>query len=261
MSPRGLSKIRQLADESAARQAAYEAGGGGQRPLILKNGESIKARFLEQGEDVWYVFTHQLPAMPGQKFGDTVACLDQDDAGAACPGCQRGLPRSARVAINLIHYGAPEFERDKDKKLVKNSMGNLKVVGRKDAVVTWNASQAVGGRLEYLDSKHGGLTGHIFTITRQGTGKQTTYMIDLEERDVAPTPEDRKLYEVKPDPRRIIKQMGYGDMERCYSGGAGRPEAGQGDGAAPSSMENNAFANAAAGAIKHGAFYDNPTTL
>lgn len=256
--PRGLGKIKQIAAEAAARQKAYDESGPGIRFLTIPDQQTVKVRFLEQGEDVWYVWTHQLPKQPGQSFGDSVMCLDQDDQGAACPGCMRQKSRTARVAINVIWYGAPKFKRDKDKKIVKDSNDSPIIEGTEDTIAVWNASQTVGGRLEHLDTKHGGLTQHLFSITRQGTNKQTSYMIDLEEANVAPSANDQELYKSKGDPRKVIRTLSAGDMERSYSGGgtaADTPQAGLGQPQPDASMEDNAFAQAATGgAIKRGAF-------
>lgn len=260
--PRGLSKIKQIAAESAARQKAYDEAGPGVRFFSVDDGKTAKARFLEQGEDVWYVWTHQLPKQQGQKFGDSVMCLDQDNENKACPGCSRQVGRSARVLINVIWYGAPKFDREPGKdgnvgKIKKDQSGNPIIIGAEDCVAVWNASQTVGGRLEHLDSKYrdeaGGLTGCVFDVTRQGTDKQTSYMIDLD-KIAAPNEQEFALYKTKGDPRAAMRQLSFGDMERAYSGGGVGPnvQAGQ---APQEGMENNAFANAASGsAVNRGAF-------
>lgn len=263
--PRGLAKIKQVASEAAARQAAYDEAGPGIRFFSIDDGKSAKVRFLEQGNDVWYNWTHQLPRQQGQEFGDSVMCLDQDDQGSPCPGCARGLSRTARVTINLIWYDAPKFDREPGKdgnvgKIKKDSNGHAIIIGTEDCVAVWNASQTVGGRLAHLHEKLeqvegvGGLMGAIIDVTRQGTKKNTKYMVDIDVHK-APTPADHQLYKSKGDPRNVLKQLSYGDMERAYSGGgvaAGNaPEAGQGS----PDMEGNAFAAAATGsAINRGAF-------
>lgn len=254
--PRGLSKIRQEAEAAAARRAAYDEGGPGLRYLRLSDGETARVRFCEQGDEVWMVWTHQLPAQGGRKFGDKVMCLDQDDTGAGCPGCERQKTRSGQVCINLIWFGAPKFERDKDNKIVKDGNSKPKIIGNEDTIATWVTGSTNGGRLEYLDSQFGGLTGQIFKIHRQGATKDDTkYFIDIDEKDKPPSPAEVELFKGKPDPRNAIKTLTYGDMARAYSGGG---QAGATPGPsqpAEQPAEGNAFAQAAAGGgINRGAF-------
>lgn len=262
--PQGLSKIKQIAAEAAARQKAYDEAGPGLRFFTLQDGQSARVRFLEQGDEVWYVWTHELPKKPGQRFGDAVMCLDQDDKGEPCPGCARGVTRGARVAINLIWYDAPKFQREAGKdgkpgKVVKDGAGNPVVLRNPDGsaqtevvAATWNASQKVGGRLAHLNEKHGGLTGNVFDVMRQGTDKQTEYMIDFA-AEQPPDTNDQQLWRDKPDPRKVLRQLSWRDMEQAYSGGVQAPNAPEAGMGTPSG-EPNAFAQAASGAINRGAF-------
>lgn len=266
MSPRGLKKIREVAEAAAARQKAFDEAGPGVRFFSIDDGETAKVRFLEGGEDVWMVWTHQLPAQPGQQFGDSVMCLDQEDQGNPCAACARGLGRGARVTINLIWYGAPKFAREPGKdgkpgKIKKDVAGNAIVEGAEDTVAVWNCSQTVGGRLDHLNEKnsdHGGLTGIICEVKRQGTRKNTSYMIDLDKVE-QPNAHDVELYKSKGDPRQVIRSLTFGDMERVYSGSAaasqlqstGVPQVGVQPAAG---MENNAFAQAGSGGINKSAF-------
>lgn len=243
--PRGLSKIRQSSEEAAARRAAFDEGGTGLRRLTIKNsGESVKVRFLESGEDVWSVYTHKLPAPPGREYGDTILCLDQDNAGVYCPACARNVARSERVTINAIWFDAPKWKRDAQGKIVKDGNGKFEQVGVETVVATWECSMANGGRLDMLDTKHGGLTPHIFEITRRGVKKDTTYDIDLDAANVNPTPAEVELFKGKPDPRKLIKLLTSGDMDRAYSGGGQGPAVQPG---APQTAAGGVFAAAAAG--------------
>lgn len=258
--PSGLKKIRALADESAARQAAFDENSGGGRYFSLPNsGDRARVRFLEQGDDVKFFWTHQLPARPGQQFGDAVLCLDQEDAGAPCPGCARQKNRTPKVAINLIWYGAPRFEREPGKdggigKIKKDPVTNNPIVnGVEDVVATWACSQTVGGRLDTLHGNaeaKGGLMMGVYTVQRRGIKKNTEWDIDLDQTVgeggfAQPTAPEMALYQGKPDPKWIMRELSFGDMERAYSGGTVVP--GQG---APS----GAFAAAAADVAQRGAF-------
>jgi hypothetical protein len=253
--PRGLSKIREISEEAAARRRAFEEGGPGLRFLSLKDGDTELVRFLEQGDEVWYVWTHKLPKQPGQKFGDDVLCLDQEDAGVACPACERGKTRSSKVCINVIWFNAPKLRMTDDgKKVWKDESGNIQIIGKEDTLAVWTTGPTNGGRLEYLDTEHGGLTSCIFKIHRQGAGKDDTkYFIDIHEPNKTPTPAEAELYKGKPDPRKAIKQLGYGDLARAYSGGGTAATVEPGSQPQPgASLENNIFAKAAAGAGQGG---------
>ena len=86
--PKGLKKIEQIAAEAKKRSDAYNSGEGMQRALVLQKGQTAKGRFLEEGDGIWYLYTHELPKKPGQNFGDRVLCLDQDHVGKPSPGCE-----------------------------------------------------------------------------------------------------------------------------------------------------------------------------
>jgi hypothetical protein len=250
--PRGLSKIRQINEENAAKKRAYEEGGGGSRYLTLQDGESAIVRFLDQGEDVEFFWMHELPKQPGESFPKRTPCLDQEDQGIACPGCLRGAKRSSQICIPVIWYNAPKFQRDKDNKLVKGADNQPIVVGTEDTVAVWKRGPTDGGRLEYLNNDHGGLVPHKFKIMRQGSGKDDTkYMIDIHEKNVPPTAQEAELMKAKPKPRDAMGFLSYGDMERVYSGGQPTQQPASGTAAQP----GNQFADAAAsGAVNKGAF-------
>jgi hypothetical protein len=257
--PSGLSRIRQLADESAARQAAFDELSGGRFFSLPNSGDRARVRFLEQGDDVKFFWTHQLPAKPGQQFGDSVLCLDQDDKGVPCPACVRGKNRTPRVCINLIWYGAPRFVREPGQdgrpgKVKKDPVTNAPLIdGVEDVVATWGASQTVGGRLDTLHKNAegaGGLMMGVYIVQRRGIKKNTEWDIDLDSTVgnggyVQPTQTELALYQAKPDPKWVMREYSFGDMERAYSGGIVVP--GQG---APA----GAFAAAAADVQQRGAF-------
>lgn len=252
--PRGLSRIKQSNQESQARRAAYDDAGPRQRRLIIKDGESVLVRPLEDGDAVWSVYTHRMPAPVGRDYGDAVLCLDQDNTSEGnCPACNRAVKRQERVVLNVIWYNAPKWKKDKDGKALKDANDDLIYDGVEDVVATWDTSVTSGGRLEYLDTgqqnKNGvGLTGSILRITREGSKKDTKYQIDIEEIR-QPSQSDGVLFAGKPDPRGVIKSLTRGDMERVFSGG-GSPS---GDSVA-SVDSDNAFARAQASPSGGGAF-------
>lgn len=253
--PRGLSKIKQSKQDADARRKAYDEAGPGVRRLFIKDGETVKVRPLEQGEEVWSVYVHELPKKPGQRFGDKVFCLDQDNQpDANCPACNRSIKRSERVTLNVIWFNAPKFKKDKDGKFLKDANDDRIYDGVEDVVAVWETSVTTGGRLEHLqetiENKHGlpGITNAILEIKREGTDKETTYQVDIGDL-TQPTDHEIALFKSKDDPRKAIRRLTRGDMERVYSGG-GMPS---GD-SAPSSESDNAFERAAASTSSRGAF-------
>jgi hypothetical protein len=264
--PRGLSKIKQLAEDANARSQAYEAGeGGGVRALKLSPGETAIGRFLEEGENVWYLYMHELPKKPGQAYGDRIQCLDQDDVGADCPGCQiEGAKRTARMVINFIRYDEPKLRRGADGKAVKDAANNYIFDGVEPALIIWEAPQSAGGRLAYLeamnnggDASHG-ITNHVVTIARTSDNKNP-WMIDVVQANKPPDPFEIELFNKKVDPPKAIQNvfprylsrpvMSVGDMRRAFSG-VGVPSgfaagASSGDGQPQPAGEENMYARAA----------------
>lgn len=249
--PRGLAKVAQLAADAQKRQQEYEQGEGNfQRALVLQENQTARGRFLEEGEFITYLYTHELPKKPGQRFGDRVLCLDQAltaeaqatyvEGSTPCKGCElENVSRTPRVVINFIRYDEPKLRRGPDNKPVKDQMGNYIFDGVEPQLVVWNAPQSVGGRLSFLESQHGGLTNHVVTIHRT-TDNKNPWMIDVVEKNVAPQEFERKLFSEKVEPEKAIRLLGkrsiplmsYGDMARAYgiggfAEGATTPQPGQ----------------------------------
>lgn len=266
--PRGLARIQQLAKEANERSAAYEAGdGGGVRALKLRPGETATGRFCEEGNGVWFLYMHELPKKPGQKYGDRVLCLDQDEAGVKCRGCElENVKRTARVVVNFLRYDEPKLVRDANGKAVKNGE-NYVFDGTEPTVVLWEASQTVGGRIAYLEmDKSGGdpdhgITNHVIKIRRAG---QKEWDVDVIAQDLAPDhpdaiamaqadgPFERSLFNAKIDPPQAITNvfprymsrplMTYAQMTHAF-GGVAVPSGFQSDGAP--GLEDNTYAKAA----------------
>lgn len=271
--PRGLAKIAQLAEDAAARQAAYDSGeGGGMRALRLSPNETATGRFLEEGSGVWYLYMHELPKKPGQKYGDRVLCLDQDDEGVPCPGCEtEGVSRTARMVINFIRYDEPKLVRGPDGKAIKDAQGNVRFDGVEPQLVLWEAPQTAGGRLAYLEEENNGgdvnhgITHHVVKIKRTADNKNP-WMIDVVQRDKPPEPWEIELFNKKEEPLKAIQNvfprflkrpmMSYGDMARLYRGVAatGAFAAAGGEQPATDNVYAQAAQNAAGGNMNLGAF-------
>jgi hypothetical protein len=262
--PRGLNKIAQLAADAKAKQDAYDSGEGFSRSLYLKAGATCKGRFLEEGDGVWYVYTHDLPKKAGQAYADKVLCLDQPLSAAEantyqegsrdCHACGiEGVRRQTRVVINLLRYDEPKLLRDAKGKAVKEN-NQVKVIGVEPQVVVCNLPQMAGGRLAYLESQRGPLTKHVCTLHKTGD-KNNPWMIDvLETKD--PEPFERELYEKKIEAIEAIKtarfglpQLSIGDMRRAYGGAATAAGFQGGGGEQPNGQagqETNVYAQAEA---------------
>lgn len=248
--PTGTDKIQQLAKESQARSDAYNSGEGFQRGLYLKDGQTAKGRFLEEGTGVWYLYTHPLPLKQGQKYADKVLCLDQPfseaeeanyvEGSKPCRGCEiEGISRSTRVVINFIRYDEPKLVRGADGKPLKDAAGNYMTDGVEPALVVCNFSTKTGSMIPFLETQYGPLSNQICVIQKT-SDNQNPFMIAVVGPNVPPDhpdaiaasgasgPFERALNDKKvPPPKAItalsprfmsLPLLSYGDMVRAYSG-------------------------------------------
>jgi hypothetical protein len=267
--PRGMKRIEQLAADAKAKQDAYDSGEGFSRSLMIKAGETCKGRFLEEGENVWYVYTHELPRKQGQNYGDKVLCLDQPLSAAEADTYQEGsrdcyacgidgVRRQTRIVINLLRYDEPKLLRDAKGKAIKEN-GEVKVIGVEPAIVVCNLPQSAGGRLAYLESQRGALSMHVFSLHKTGD-KNNPWHIDILETKPG-EPWEAELNAKKVEPIEAIKtarfglpQLSPGDMRRAY-GAAGTAAGFQGgDTSSGDSQETNVYAQAGHGQVNLGAF-------
>ena len=264
--PRGLKKIAKIVADGQAKREAFAAGDNDlQRALVLKNaGQTATGRFLEEGDDVVYVYVHDLPKKPGASIADKVLCLDQEDAGVPCYGCQaEGVKRGARLVVNFIRYDEPKLKRDAEGKAVKDQANNYQYETEIDpangqpriivepALVVFTTGTGAGGRMAYLESQKGsGLTNHVCTIARTADNTNP-YMIDVVKENVPPEQFEKDLFAKKIDPMKAITQLGkrsipapnYADMAALYGAS---PASGFAQGV-PAGQEGNPYAEAAQG--------------
>ena len=125
---KGFSSIRQAANEVSSKRG--QSSGPGALYFRLQDGESTNVRFLEQDEDITWCWMHELPPEQGRSFGRQVPCLDQENTGVPCPGCERDLRRVFKGFINLIWEDAPVFQRDADNRIIRDSSNGFGVQGR-----------------------------------------------------------------------------------------------------------------------------------
>lgn len=228
-----LAGVSEAAKDYHAKKAAAEQGGI--LYFRLRDGDEATVRFLEEGTDFTTYYVHRLPQQ-GNRFPE-VPCLDQSPRPSgriACPGCEEGIKRSFRFAVNLIHRNAPVPKRDNDNRTVKD--GNGKIVWAtnpdgttvtEDQVKVWTGGIEVAETLDHLDGKYGGLTSREYDVARSGTRLDTTYRI-LPAGDRSPLSEnDRKLAAKKFDLNQLKKPPEY-DSFFAYSasgfGGGGQAQ-------------------------------------
>jgi hypothetical protein len=112
MSPSGANSFQKHSDVITARRSS---GGEYQRVdyFGLKDGESARVRFLEQGQDLTWAISHRVK-VPNLSFPTDVLCLDQEDEGTSCPAClhedemvwtKRGLIPVKESMVGDVVYG------------------------------------------------------------------------------------------------------------------------------------------------------------
>jgi hypothetical protein len=277
---KGLKKITRIAEESKAKRDAYDAhkqsgDSDFQRALVLKPGQVATGRFCEEGEDVTFVYTHDLPLAGGQSIPDKVLCLNQDDEShVACYGCERagdGVRRGARLVMNFIRYDEPKLMREDNGRPVRDNFKNYQYEMKTDpqtgqqvivteyALVIFSTGTSIGSRLAFLESQKGGMTNHVVTIART-SDNTSPYMIDILEADKKPSDVEEAIFNKKIDPiqaitklgKRSIPAMAYNDMVRAFGGSVASGFSQSG--AAPTGNPYADAANQAGGVINRGAF-------
>lgn len=196
--------------------------------------------------------------MPGRQYPQDIPCLDQNDDGTPCPGCQsehksiRG--RSTKGLLNLIWRGGPTlmalneqiriyneqaaaagqaqypyyqpgpvFKRNEYGAPEKDAAGNKIIIGYADGVFLWKASKAAFQQVLNKDQTLRGLMSRDLTIRRQGAGKDdTVYFIEPQDINTPAVPmsaEDIALASKKYDLDAIMKPPPYDEFQKLLSGG------------------------------------------
>lgn len=223
---KGLAGVREIVKQREARQSQYS--GASTNWFRLKNvGDSATVRFLEQGEDVHWIYTHELPPTDKMKWGYQTPCLDQDGDGAPCPGCEQGLKRKFAGYINLIWRDAPVWKKTAEGYLAKDGSGNLIQEGVKDQVAVWNSGITVFEELDGKDATYKGLCSRDFVIVRKGVGLKTKWSIEPADVDSGPVPmsgEDEELAHEKYDLTTLTQPLDYDDFKQKLMVGGGQEE-------------------------------------
>ena len=188
--PQGFKAIQEAANKQN-KSVTKNDWGPYYKKLVLPNDSSVATvRFLEEGEDVYGYWVHNFSKQdPINGWKTTFPCLDQEDTGANCPGCEYDLHRTFRGLINVIWRNAPVYKKDEDERLVKDSSGNYIQIDEKDQIAVWNQGIKVFTMLGNKDIAYKGLTSRDFVVTRSGTRPDNTvYSVEAADVDGGPQP-------------------------------------------------------------------------
>jgi hypothetical protein len=175
--PRGFAAVQE-----AAEKLSRKTGGSGSGAFYLKlpdDGSQATVRFLEQGDDVYSYWYHDFSTVDkAQGWRIKFPCLDQEDDGTPCPGCEEKLSRKFQLLINLIWRDAPVLKRDDDGNFVRDKNDEIVIDGEADQVAVWRGGIELAKLLNRKDIAFKGLSSRDFEITREGLKLDTTYSIE-----------------------------------------------------------------------------------
>jgi hypothetical protein len=239
--PRGMEGLRK-----AAKQQRERAGSGGMYFKLPNDGDTAIVRFLEQGDDIAWCWVHEVP-VDGRKWPDNVPCLDQDEEGIDCPGCEADLKRKIQGYLSVIWHDAPKLKRDKEGKLVKVD-GEVVAVGNEPAVALWTVGRVMLEELDEVDDNFKGLSSRKFKVKRKGEGLDTKYKVSPEDIDSGPqkfSDKEKELADKKPNVQERITPPSYEDFEKKMrgekTGGGSSNGSSSGSDAAKSAARKNPF--------------------
>lgn len=235
--PRGFEGVRRAKAEVEAKRKS--GPGAGALWFRLKPDEEREVRFLEQDDDIAYAMCHEVP-VENRAWGRDVPCLNQNDEGGPCPGCERDLPRRFRGYINLIDFNAPVFKRDANNKIVKDRLGDAVITGTQPQVALWSSGVRLFETLDEINANYRGLRSRRFKVKRRGEGTDTTYHITPADVDSGPqdfSAEELKLEEGKLDLGPMITPGSYEEFLKELGAAPAVVGHGQGDSPAPATAQ------------------------
>lgn len=183
MSPRGFAGVREASAEVESRRGS---GGPGALWFRLLSGEDTIVRFLEEGEEIFWCYVHEIP-IEGREWGKDENCLNQENDGTPCPGCEQDLPRKFKGFVNLIWEDAPVWKRDSEGKMVKVNEKPVQI-GTKPAVAIWGSGIRLFEMLDEINTNFRGLKSRRFRVKRKGEKLSTKYTINPADVDGGPQP-------------------------------------------------------------------------
>jgi hypothetical protein len=209
--PRGFDGVRSASAEVEARRSG---GGPGALWFRLKAGDEAIVRFLEQDDDIFWCYMHEVP-VEGRNFGRDEVCLNQESDSTPCPGCEQDLPRRFKGFVNVIWFEAPVFKRDSENKLVKDRLGDPVVIANKPQVAVWGSGIRVFEELDETNTNYRGLTSRRFRVKRKGEKLDTKYHIAPADVDGGPQAMDAQEAELakgKYDLNEFVKPKTYDEF-------------------------------------------------
>lgn len=224
--PRGFTGVRGASAEVEARRSG---GGPGALWFRLKAGDETIVRFLEQDDDIFWCYVHEIP-IEGRQWGKEINCLNQEDDGTPCPGCEQDLPRRFKGFINLIWDDAPVWKRDGEGKMVKENDRPVQI-GTKPQVAVWGSGIRLFEQLDEINTNYRGLTSRRFRVKRKGEKLDTKYSIAPADVDGGPQKLDAQEVELlkgKYDLNEFIKPGTYDEFLKEMGQFPNQPQNGAG---------------------------------
>lgn len=212
MSPRGFAAVKEAADK-VSRNGGF-SGGPGPFYLRLDDGESAIIRFLEEGEEIYFFWFHDFAYQDkAQGWRTKFPCLDQEDDGTSCPGCEQQLHRGFQGLINIIWRDAPVLKKDDEGNYVRDKKTDEIVVdGHEDQIAIWRTGIENYKLLGKKDIAYKGLSSRDVEISRDGLKLDTTYAIEPADLDGGAKPltkVDKELAKEKYDLEEVARFLTY----------------------------------------------------
>jgi hypothetical protein len=231
VSPSGLESFERHADVISARRSSSEF-----IPINyfgIKDGETARVRFLEQGAELTWAISHRIKT-PGLQYPQDVLCLDQEDEGTPCPACQSDIKeirsRSTKGYVNIIWRGteespylkAPVYKLNDKGFVEKNQMKQKIITGFEDGIFLWKCSKTVFENLLIKDQSYKGIMSRDFVVSRKGAEMDnTSYAIEPAVIDGGPepmTPQDAVLTQKKFNIAELTTPGSYENMVSLLNG-------------------------------------------
>jgi hypothetical protein len=214
--PRGFDKVKE-----ASERLSRNSGGSGSGVFYLKlpdDQDSAIIRFLEQGDEVYSYWYHDFShADKKNGWRNRFPCLDLNDEGTPCPGCEQELPRRFQGLINVIWRDAPVLKKDDEGNFVRNKKTNeIEVDGNADQVAVWRGGIELFKLLAKKDAAYKGLGTRDVEVVRDGTGLDTTYSVEPADLDAGASElsdADQELAKDKYDLDEVANYKTYDEAE------------------------------------------------
>ncbi len=215
--PKGFGAIQEAAERISKRSKGGDYGPPVFWFQLPGDGDAAVVRFLEQGDEAYSYYYHDFSHID-ERFGwqSQVTCLDQEDSGVPCPGCEAELPRKLKGIFNLIWRDAPKYKRDEDGNFERDGKDNLIQEGNEDQVAVWRGGPELCKLLSKKDVAFRGLSSRDFHVERNGLKLDTTYAVEPNDPDGGAqklTATDKELAKEAYDLEEIARYREYDDAK------------------------------------------------